>query len=141
MMSKAELEDMYHTCRWCKYYQGGVCINEAFTACRDTLSVYAVAEDGRLSECIRETLGSISTDKVERELRYKLEEFHLSNKRIDEVIQLFREKMEELFDAEYVEKLDGAISRLYQNDADTHAESSEGVDIADPHSFYCKEFF
>lgn len=49
--------------------------------------------------------------------------------------------MEELFDAEYVEKLDGDISRLYQNDADTHAESSEGVDIADPHSFYCKEFF
>lgn len=66
-MSKAELEDLYHTCRWCKYYQGGVCINEAFTACRDTLPVYAVAEDGRLSECIRETLGSISTDKVERE--------------------------------------------------------------------------
>lgn len=45
MMSKAELEDMYHTCRWCKYYQGGVCINKAFTACRDTLPVYAVAED------------------------------------------------------------------------------------------------
>lgn len=66
-MSKAELEDMYHTCRWCKYYQGGVCINKAFTACRDTLPVYAVAEDGRLSECIRETLGSISLDKVERE--------------------------------------------------------------------------
>ena len=37
--------------------------------------------------------------------------------------------------------LDEVISKLYQNDADTHAESSEGVDIADPHSFYCKEFF
>lgn len=38
MMGKAELEDMYHTCRWCKYYQGGVCINKDFTACKAGLA-------------------------------------------------------------------------------------------------------
>ena len=30
MMSNADYDSLYHTCRWCKWYQGGKCINEAF---------------------------------------------------------------------------------------------------------------
>ena len=52
-MSKSDLEDMYHTCRWCKYYQDGKCVHEAFAGTQiDVSCIYQVAEDGMLSGVI-----------------------------------------------------------------------------------------
>lgn len=139
-MSNADYDSLYHCCRWCKWYRGGKCFNEAFKAQKDTIGTYKVAEDGRLSGVIEETLGSMKQDKAERELTLKLAEYNLSKKRVDEILALFR-KVRSEFDTECKEALDNAISRLYQDDADSRADSYEGVEIADPHTFYCKEFF
>lgn len=67
MMSNADYDSLYHCCRWCKWYQGGKCLNEAFKVQKDTTDTYKIAEDGRLSGVIEETLGSMKQDKAERE--------------------------------------------------------------------------
>lgn len=138
----SDLEDMYHVCRWCKWYIGGKCVNETFSKEVDTTPIYQVAESGKLSEVISETLGSISTKKIQEELREKLESFKLSDKRISEVIEVLSSEMAELVDEVCKPRLDQAISVLYQGKADTAFTSVEGgVEIADPESFYCKEFW
>jgi hypothetical protein len=139
MMSNA-LADMYHTCRWCKWYQGGKCINTAFTAgSDDVLGVYEVAESGRLSEAIQETLNSASLETLERELRGRLADYKLSGKKIEELVQAFYDGMEMLVEREFTPKLDEVISKLYQDHAGT--VEPEGVEIVDPHTFYCREFW
>lgn len=138
-MSK-ELDEMYHVCRWCKYYDKGVCINGCFGCADgvDILDIYAIAESGKLSGVIEETLNSIKPVKLERELRDKLLSFKLSNKRVDEVIQVFRECLSEFLDFDCKPKLDTEISRLYQN---VETGEEQGVEIRDPSTFYCKEYF
>lgn len=68
MMSKG-LDDLYHVCRWCKYYKAGMCINGCFGAgdSVDLFDIYAIAESGKLSGVIEETLNSIKPVKIERE--------------------------------------------------------------------------
>lgn len=139
MMSKG-LDDLYHVCRWCKYYKDGMCINGCFGAgdSVDILDIYAIAESGKLSGVIEETLNSIKPVKIERELRDKLFSFKLSEKRVGEVLQLFRECLGEFLDFECKSKLGEEISRLYQA---VKTGDGDGVEIKDPHTFYCKEFW
>lgn len=139
MMSK-ELDDLYHACRWCKYYKDGMCINECFGSegSVDMFDIYAIAESGKLSGVIEETLNSVKPVKIERELRDKLLSFKLSNKRVDEVLQVFRECLGEFFDFDCKPKLDEEISKLYQG---VKTGYEDGVEINDPHTFYCKEFW
>lgn len=138
----SKIDDMYRVCRWCKWYSDGKCFNEAFSQAEaETLGVYQVAEDGRLSEVLEETLGSVKTTEIEREIVSKLEEFKLSNKRIQELILTFRKALEEFLAVDCKEGLDEAISKLYQEDAESRGKSSEGIEISDPRTFYCKEFF
>lgn len=144
MMSKSDLEDMYHTCRWCKYYQDGKCVHEAFAGTQiDVAGIYQVAEDGRLSGVIEETLNSVDTSKMESDLGSVLKSFNLSDKRIKGFFEAFGDCLVEFFDGVCKEALDEVVSRLYQSDAEQRSKEAEGggVEIADPHSFYCKEFF
>lgn len=141
MMSKAELEDLYHTCRWCKWFSNGKCINDRAFGGTEILSeaVYGIAEEGRFAGVLEETLGSVKASKLSNRLRDMLESYKLSGKRIDEVLELVSESLEEFLGTDCKEALDEAISRLYQNNTDNLG--SGGVIISDPHSFYCKEFF
>ena len=137
MMSNTE--DLYHCCRWCKWYYEGECHNENFNNAVDFDAIWAVAEEGRLSGVIEETINSISTEKIERELEKTLQRFNLSGKRVDEALQVLRDMLPEWLDFECKPKLDEEISRLYQKAADE--SGGGGVDISDPESFYCKEFW
>ena len=140
-MSK-DYESLYHVFRWCKWYQGGKCINEAFAgSSADVDGVYKVAEDGRLSGVLEETLGSVKFSAVESAIIAKLEEFNLSRKRINDVIGDFALAMESFLGKDCRDALDEAVSKLYQDDAVSREKSGEGVEIADPHTFYCKEFW
>ena len=99
MMSNADYESLYHTCRWCKWYQGGKCINEAFAGTQiDAEGVYQVAEDGRLSGVIEETLHSADTSKLEHDLREVLQSFKLSDKRLKAFFEAFGECLTEFYD-------------------------------------------
>ena len=140
MSNEYEAGGMYHTCRWCKWFQNGACINKALcpTDTIDILDIYAIAESGRLSEVIEEILNSCSTRKIERELTDKLLSYNLSKKRVDEVIQVFRDCLGEFLDFECKPELDRAVSKLYQ---EVQGKDAEGVEISDPTTFYCKEFW
>ena len=138
----SNFDDLYHTCRWCKWFVGGKCVNEAFSKEVDTIPVYLVAEDGRLSGVIEETLNSVSIERVERELEKLLQGFNLSNKRVDEALQVLRDMLPEWLDFECKPKLDEAVSKLYQDEADkVYSSVDGGVEISDPERFYCKEFW
>lgn len=139
-MSNTGLEDMYHTCRWCKYYQNGACVNNALGSIDavDIMDIYEIAESGKLSEVLEETLNSVIPVKLERELENKLLSYNLSNKRVVEVLQVFRDCLAEFLDFECKPKLDEAVSKLYQG---VETGKGDGVQITDPHTFYCKEFF
>lgn len=144
MMSNTDYESLYHTCRWCKWYQDGKCVNEAFAGTQmDAEGVYQVAEDGRLSGVIEETLHSVDTSKLEHDLREVLQSFKLSDKRLKAFFEAFGECLTEFYDMSLKEKLDEAVSRLYQGDAETRGTEFKGggVEIADPTTFYCKEFW
>ena len=141
MMSRTDLEDMYHTCRWCKWFSDGKCINDRAFGGTEILSeaVYDIAEEGRLAGVLEETFGSVKASNLSNRLRDMLESYKLSGKRVSEVLELVAESLEEFLGTDCKEALDDAISRLYKNNTDNLG--SGGVIIADPHSFYCKEFF
>lgn len=142
MMSNADYDSLYHTCRWCKWYQGGKCVNEAFAGVEmDVMGVYQVSEEGRLSGVIEETLHSVDTSKMEQDLREVLQSFKLSDKRIKEFFKAFGECLTEFYDMSLKEKLDEEVSFLYQRDAESRGTQFRGVEIADPYTFYCKEFW
>ncbi len=141
-MIKIDYERLNHVCRCCKWYQDGKCINKAFAGAQaDTMGVYQVDEDGRLSGVLEETLHSVDTSKMEHDLREVLQRLKLSDKKIKEFFAAFRECLTEFYDTSLKEELDDAISRLYQNAAENRGTESYSVEIADPSTFYCKEFW
>lgn len=141
-MTNADYESLYHVCRWCKWYQGGKCINEVFAGTQiDAEGVYQVAEDGRLSGVIEETLHSVNTSKMENDLKEVLYDFNLSDKRIKEFFKAFGECLTEFYDMRLKDELDEAVSMLYQKDAEKRGTEFSGIEIADPTTFYCKEFW
>lgn len=144
MMSNADYDSLYHVCRWCKWYQGGKCVNEAFAGTQmDAMGVYQVSEDGRLSGVIEETLHSVDTSKLDHDLRAVLQSFKLSDKKIKAFFAAFGESLTEFYDGILKEKLDEEIAFLYQSDAETRGTQFKGggVEISDPNTFYCKEFW
>lgn len=139
---RINLEDMYRCCRWCKWYQGERCINEAFTGYQvDPDGVYKVAEDGRLSGVIEETLHSVDIGKMEADLKEVLRELKVSEKKIKSFFEGFGDCLNEFYDFKCKDSLDEAISVLYQNDAIRRDKEGGGIYIRDPESFYCREFW
>jgi hypothetical protein len=131
------IDEMYHTCRWCKYYDKGYCHNKAFGG-YDDIGLYEVAESGRLSEVIEETLNSIDPKSITDELKAKLKSYKISDKRVEEVLTLFKGCMAEFLDMECKPALDERVSILYQSAGDGMCDIP--VYISEPESFYCKHF-
>lgn len=132
--------DMHHVCRWCVHFYNGKCFRGIISTDNTVEAVYSVAESGRLSETIEETLNSIKPQPFERELKDKLKEWGLSGKRIEEFWKLFTECLGEYLDMKCKPELDEKISVLYQTYAEDYETKSRGVEIKDPESFYCKEW-
>lgn len=125
-------------CRWCKHFINGCCynskMNESFT---DNNTLYEVSESGQLSEVIEETLQDVKLEEF-RELEYKLREWRLSEKRIKEFLELFKNCYDD-WSVSLRDTLDENISRIYLNYASETSES-EGVSISDPDNFCCEEW-
>ena len=45
-------DDMYHCCRWCKWYRGGYCVSRAF----DDVELYPFWENGELMAAIKKII-------------------------------------------------------------------------------------
>lgn len=133
------MDDMYHVCRWCRYYKNGKCF-KGFASHDLDEDVYEVAESGELSEVIEETLNSSFPKDLIEGIKDILRGYKVSEKRIKEVEKFYNEKLPEVLDFDLKEKLDEAISILYQGSAERSAEIKRGLTINDPEDFYCKYF-
>lgn len=128
-------DDWQKCCRWCHYYENGKCIKDNVSI-EDTAPVWKVAEEGHLSETLEEFFGSVKLEEF-RELEYKLREWKVSEKRIKEFNDLFKQCYDQWV-LDHKDELDNTIDKCYQNHiAD---EVDEGVYINDPEEYCCKEW-
>lgn len=138
MSNEWDAGGVYHVCRWCKHYVKGCCTLGVFKPVH-TMDVYTVAEDGGLSEVIEETLNSSKPDKLIKALDDLLVKYRVTKARREEVKTLFDDLLPEYNDFVLKERLDEAISRLYQERLDNDV-LTEAVEIADPERFYCSKW-
>ncbi len=124
-------EDLYHSCRWCKWFAEGKCTNEAFTS--KAVELFPFYEDGVLSEAIKEGLSGVSFNALE----LALNESSLSKKKVAEIMNGFHEELENAFMI-WAENIDGTVSLALEH---FDFEKDAGITVADPHTFYCKNFW
>ena len=126
------MTDLYHCCRWCKWFSGRKCTNEqAFDALDDNV-LYPFWENGNLSEAIKEGFKDFKFDELETALI----ESKLSKKRVTEIMKLFGEELESAF-MNWTESIDGSVSTALTN---YDFGRDDGVSIKDPSDFHCKFF-
>lgn len=130
------VDEMYHTCRWCKHFESGKCY-KGFASKDLSDTVYKVAEEGELAEVIEETLNSGFLKELLEGIKELLTSWKTSKKRIKELEKYFDEKLPEVLDFGLKEKLDENISVLYQDRIENRIVEDMGLEIDDPESFYC----
>ena len=125
-------DELYHCCRWCKWFENGQCLNvKAFDP--ENFEFYPFYEDGALSEAIREGFKEFKFVQLE----HALIESKLSKKRVREIMEIFIGELE--LDAQLIwtETIDECVSTALEY-FDFGTET--GVKITNPHEFYCKYF-
>jgi hypothetical protein len=124
--------EMYHNCKWCRCFESGKCSRSSDIfdrSVRDEL--YELAESGKLSEAIKESVKIPKLSKLERTLAW----YDISQKRQKEILQAVRAELEE-FIPDLAEGIDDSVSKLISN----LGGKAEDLEIRDPESFYCKYF-
>lgn len=124
--------DLYHNCRWCRFYSKGKCVktSEVFTTSVSD-ELYDLMESGKLSEAIEEGLKLPKMSK----LKSLLEWYSISQKRQKEILQAVAEELKD-FIPNMVEGIDDSVSQLIS----TVGSEIEDLEPKDPESFYCKYF-
>ena len=102
----------------------------------EDLSVYKVSEEGYLDQCLQETLESVKLKEF-KELEFFLRECRVSEKKIKEFDNLFKECWEEFSQNTLKTELEENVAKCYQNHIDT---ISDGFYIEDPENFVCKDW-
>ena len=127
------IDEMYHSCRWCKHNIHDKCVkmSKVFTN-TGVSSAYQMAEDGRLHEAIEESLTKPKFDY----LKDLLQEYGISNKRYKEILKAIEEDLE-MNKNNFIEYIDEGVSRLFLNN---EVDSVEDLELIDPEAFYCKYF-
>ena len=126
-----------NVCRWCKWLHDGYCINEQAFDFDDTVDfpIWKFAEEGHLSESIKESFGDFDLTEIKKLLTKKL-----SKKATAEILVLFADEFE-IFKTKTAETLDNQISTSLRNfDFDSGGVSISRVCIHDPNEFSCKYF-
>ena len=123
-------------CRWCHYFRSGKCWNEDILEL-DDLAVYEVAESGHLEELLKEEIGKADLTTFKEELEFKLLEWGIDKKRVEEFNDLF-DKCFNRFSQNLIPKVREEVNILYQ---ESLGESTfEGFEITDPEEFVCKDW-
>ncbi len=127
------MNDLYHCCRWCKWFEKGVCTNErVFDRLNDNV-LHPFWENGNLSEAIREGLSGVEF----KELEAALIESKLSKKRVAEIMKTFHDELDDAF-VNWTENIDGCVSIALTN---YDFGRDDGIPIKDPSNFHCKFFW
>lgn len=127
-------DDMYRTCRWCKYYDNktGTCINNRAFDEADKIEFYSFYEDGHLSEAIKEGFKEFKFNELETTLIGS----KLSKKRVEKIMKVFHEELETAF-VNWTESIDDSVSTALEK---FDFDIKKGVSIKDPTEFSCKYF-
>ena len=137
-MAEVDFNNPMHRCRWCKYYDSGCCYRgKMYTT--DIGDVYKVAEEGKLSEVIEETLNSNKPTEIIEQIDTKLLEWGVSEKRRKEIKKVFEDNLPEYFDFTLKPELDEAISKLYQTQLDVD-ELHDIIEILESDEMVCNFF-
>ena len=137
-LKKVDRDSWQKCCRWCHYYKNGICTNENHLSAEDFLSVYRVSEEGYLDQTLEETLGSVKLEEF-RDLECLLRDYKLSEKRIREFKDLFRECWENFSQNTLKTELEENVAKCYQNHIEDNT-TSDGFYIEDPENFVCKDW-
>lgn len=135
-------DERFHCCRYCHYYRDGKCLNKQVISSTGNsvfLSVVDVAESGKLSGVLEEAIHSCDTKEITSELIDLLKSWKISDKRVREFEQTFKEVFDQWADFTLKPEIDESVDRLYQNEV-TDGDYS-GIEISDPDTYYCKEWF
>lgn len=144
-VSKNKVDDSWqHCCRWCHYFENGKCYNSDVVNQIEESSywgaIYGVAESGKLSGVIEETLNDEPLIKTFLfSIESILDKWNISQKRKKEFEEHFRECWSEFADFKLKEALDEQVSISYQNEVDKLTWRSGGyVEITEPEDYCCK---
>ena len=121
---------MDDTCRWCRHFRDGCCVNgDAFDS---EIDLSGFSENGGLSDAIREGFKHVEFKRVGKLLASKV-----SRKLQEDVRKLLVEEFDEM-QAGLVEGIDGSVSSAL--DRFVRNGFVQGVHIKNPHEFGCKFF-
>ena len=125
------INNLYHCCRLCKWFQDGCCVNDAVFH-KDTFDVvYPFYEDGHLSAAIEEGFNINIIPQFEQILM----ENNVARTKLKSILDAFKEELE-IQKVNWIESIDESVSKALNNfDFDI-----DGVCITDPHTFYCKHY-
>lgn len=126
-----QAEGLKMCCRWCHYYNHGVCTYNTFHL---ENSIYKVTEEGQLEGVLKETLDSVNKDKVLLPLKSLLADIKIPKYRKEEIIETVKECINS-FVEKATPELDINIDSLYQ-------ESFKDVEVivTDPENFCCSHW-
>ncbi len=90
--NRTPLDDMYHCCRYCSYYEHGKCYNPYITRSYSDVSnpIYRVAEEGRLNAVVEESIG----ETLYKEIKNLLEFHGVSKKSSPQIMEDVQEEIE-----------------------------------------------
>ena len=124
--------ELYHCCRWCKWYRDGCCVNDEVFHKDDTFEFYPFYEDGYLSAAIEEGFNVNIVSQLEQILM----ENNIAKGKLKHILDAFNEELETQ-KVNWIESIDESVSKALNN----YDFVDYGVCITDPHTFYCKHYF
>ena len=129
--------ELYHSCRWCKWYQKNTCRNDqAFGEADDTIDFYKFYENGHLSAAIEEGYATIDWRYIQSKIEEKT--VRASKATITSILDFLKEEVEE-FKKNSTESIDESVSQALNN-FNFQDENTSGIEIKEPYDFYCKYF-
>ena len=122
---------MDDTCRWCRWFKDGCCVNE--DAFDYEIDLSGFSENGDLSAAVRRGFKDVEFKRVRKLLASKV-----SRKLQDDVRKLLIEEFDEMR-AGIIEEIDGSVSSVLNNFI--KESFCEGVYIKNPNEFLCDLFW
>lgn len=144
--------DSMHVCRWCRYcvHEDNIakCVKGSITSLADTNIMHDLIEEGRVSEAVDEALHSCPTGEDEF-LKNVVDAVYsavpkLSVKKRKDIENAFNSALEQYLDmrlkAEVVEAMETLLCN-YEVNLNRAADDGAGVQICDPSTHYCRDFW
>ena len=125
------MEDLYKNCHWCHWFKGGKCLHDRTFTVDTAYVVYMAAEEGVISEAVKEGFSERAFNELKSNLESKL-----SKKKASEFMQAFYEELEAVW-MKLPETIDEAVTTALLNEFNKNSEAAE---IIEPEEFCCKYF-